>query len=433
MSELASSKYDSPRASYEYVDCALPLTFDQYSVCSYDCLYCFAFYQRAMNSVSAEDFWERKVHSVNIESVKKYISLDEEKGNNRGKARKLAMFKQKLPLHWGGLSDPADEYEKKHKVGLEIIKHLRKEAYPTFFSLKGDAFLSPEYLKEFEGSTNFKFQISITSADDAIAKKIERGVPPPSKRLEMMKTLSKTGCEVMLRMRPYIIGYTDRTLEELLVRSKDAGATAVSMEFFCLERRAAGYLRRRYEQMSEALGFNIFDYYKHLSKGSGYLRLNSNTKAPHVEKVYKLCRKLGMRFACSDAHFKELNDTGCCCGLDNTWNWSRGQFTNALIKARKCGIACMKDIEQDREWEHLWKFSEVRNCGDWKKYRKFKNVTCKMAKDNIWNDPQNPSSPYQYFDGRLVPQSLDENQNVVYGYVPHKMESQITNEDSNTK
>lgn len=433
MPELESKTYQSPRASYEYLDCSLPLTFDQYSVCSYNCLYCFAFYQRAMNASSAEDFWDRKIHAVDPDYIKAIINQDEALNKNRGTARLIAMVKQKLPLHWGGLSDPADEYEKQFGVGLEIIKHLRKAEYPTLFSIKGDAFLKPEYLKEFEGSKNFKFQMSITSADDEIAKKIELGVPTPTKRIEMIKTFTGLGCECMLRLRPYIIGYSDKTVEELIVRSREAGATAVSVEFFCLERRAAGYLRRRYEEMNQALGFNVYDYYKHLSRGSGYLRLNSDTKVSHVKKIYQLCRKLGMRFACSDAHFKELNDTGCCCGLDSSWAWSRGQFTNALIKARKCGSVCWKDIDVDREWEPFWKFSEVRNCGDWKRYRKYKNVNCGMAKKNIWNNPKDSGSPYLYFDGRLKPTKLDEEGNVMYDYVPHSREGEITGEGSVSK
>jgi len=433
MPELEAKNYQSPRASYEYMDCALPLTFDQYSICSYNCLYCFAFYQRAMNAQSAEDFWKRKVYAVDVEWLKSIFKGEE---TDKGYPKKIkAMIDQGIPLHWGGLSDPADEYEKKFKVGYELIKFLKEINYPTLFSIKGDAFLLPEYQEIFKGSKNFKFQLSIISADDKLAPKIEQGVPIPTRRLEVMKSLNDLGCEVILRLRPFIIGFSDKTVEELMVKSKEAGASAVSLEFFCLESRAAGYLKKRYEQMNEVLGFNVYDYYKYLSRGSmgGYRRLNPYTKATHVEKVYKLARKLGMRFACSDAHFKELNDTGCCCGLDNSWNWTRGQFTNALIIARKCGQVCWKDIEKDTEWERLWRFSEVRNCGDWKRYRRHKLWDCRIAKKNIWNDPNDINSPYRYFEGRMLPDKLDEDGNVIYKYSKFSLEDQITDENSITK
>ena len=32
--------YDSPRWSGEICDCSMPLTFDTYSTCAYNCLYC---------------------------------------------------------------------------------------------------------------------------------------------------------------------------------------------------------------------------------------------------------------------------------------------------------------------------------------------------------------------------------------------------------
>ena len=40
--------YSSPRWSGEILDCSMPMTFDQYNRCSYDCLYCFSFFQRAL-------------------------------------------------------------------------------------------------------------------------------------------------------------------------------------------------------------------------------------------------------------------------------------------------------------------------------------------------------------------------------------------------
>jgi len=388
-----------------------------------------------MNAASAEDFWDRKVSAVDLDWLKS-IFVDYEQDSGKGGVDRLrGMIRQKIPLHWGGLSDPADEFEKRFKRGYEIIQFLAEIQYPTLFSIKGDAFLQPEYLDIFSKNKDlFKFQVSITSADEKMAQGIEMGVPTPTRRLEMMKALHDVGCEVMLRLRPYIIGYSDKNIEELLVRSKEAGSTAVSMEFFCLERRAAGYLRERYEQMNSVLGFNVYDYYKHLSRGSagGYARLNPDTKAKYVKQVYQLCRKLGMRFACSDAHFKELNDTGCCCGLDDSWNWSRGQYTNALIKCRKSGTVCWKDIEKDTAWEKKWKFSEVRNCASWKRYRRHKHLDCQSAKLNIWNDPKNKSSPYRYFDGRMVPVSLDGNKNMIYKYNKHPLEDDIIG-NSDTK
>ena len=39
-----------------------------------------------------------------------------------------------------------------------------------------------------------------------------------------------------------------------------------------------------------------------------------------------------------------------------------------------------------------------------------------------WNNPNNINSPYSYFDGKLVPDHVDDNGNVVYRYVTHPYE-----------
>ena len=39
--------YMSPRWSMEIVDCSMPMSFDTYSRCAYNCLYCFAYFQKS--------------------------------------------------------------------------------------------------------------------------------------------------------------------------------------------------------------------------------------------------------------------------------------------------------------------------------------------------------------------------------------------------
>ena len=39
--------YGSPRWTMEIPDCSMPMTFDTYSKCAYNCLYCFAFFQKS--------------------------------------------------------------------------------------------------------------------------------------------------------------------------------------------------------------------------------------------------------------------------------------------------------------------------------------------------------------------------------------------------
>ncbi len=41
--ELLPGYYVSPRWTYEILDCSMPMTFDTYSNCAFQCVYCFSF------------------------------------------------------------------------------------------------------------------------------------------------------------------------------------------------------------------------------------------------------------------------------------------------------------------------------------------------------------------------------------------------------
>lgn len=58
--------YQSPRWSNEILDCSMPMTFDTYNLCSYQCQYCFAFYQQSHYT----DYVEKNMRAVNVKRVK---------------------------------------------------------------------------------------------------------------------------------------------------------------------------------------------------------------------------------------------------------------------------------------------------------------------------------------------------------------------------
>ena len=58
--------YSSPRWSMEITDCSMPMTMDTYSVCSYNCLYCFAYFQK---SHTVDGYLNKDVRSVNPQKV----------------------------------------------------------------------------------------------------------------------------------------------------------------------------------------------------------------------------------------------------------------------------------------------------------------------------------------------------------------------------
>lgn len=419
--------YGSPRWSGEILDCSMPMTFDTYSHCSYNCLYCFSFFQKSHalgdggTDKGKQDYQDSIVRWVDVERIKELFNLSE--SCNKGHRQFFPYIRDRKVMQWGGLADQFDENERKQGVSLELMKFFKEINYPLCYSTKAVWWIEDErYYKLIEGQENWNCKFSIINLDPDMAKGIERAVETPQRRLEALKIYSRANPKggATLRLRPFIIGMTDKDDEylDLIRQAKENGATAVSTEFFCLERRADDRLKKRYEKMSNVIGFDIYDFYVRYSSGSGYLRLSYKIKRPYMEKMETLCKKLGLRFYVSDAHHKEKCNNGSCCGLNKDWNYSRGQFTHALMIAKEKGEVRFSDIE-----EHLQMYKDFR----WQDASGFNTnsalaraVRCRQTMfDYIkeqWNSIKSGKSPYKYFEGILYPTGQDEEGNVIYAF-----------------
>lgn len=404
--------YGSPRWTGEIADCSLPLTLDTYSNCSFGCVYCFSQYQRGIGK-GKEEYKNKQVKCINVDKVKKIFS-GEDKNNQFYK-----YVKDKRPIQYGGLSDQFDGFERKYGQTYELLSYLKKINYPICFSTKSAwVFSDPKYQELFRGADNWNVKFSIITLDEEDAKKIEVGVPSPRKRLEAMKKyteLSKGGAT--LRLRPFIPGISDKTYLDLIREAKKAGATAVTTEFFCLEMRSVNQAREHYQVISDCAGFDIVEFYRKYSNGSGYLRLNRKIKEPYIRKMKELCDELGMRFYVSDAHFKECSNNCCCCALNKNWNYSRGNFSSALQIAKKHGKVQWKDIEKDMYFlDFEYNKAEGFNTNSSENRAKYMNMTMKGYLHYLWNNPKMGQSPYKIFERVLIPDGYDEDGNIIYKY-----------------
>ena len=404
--------YTSPRWTGEIADCSLPVTFDTYSNCSFGCVYCFSQYQRG-HGKTGEDYFAKKVKSVNPEHIKA-LFFGEAKSNQF-----WPYLKDRRPIQYGGLSDQFDGFEKKYGVTYEILKYLKEINYPICFSTKSAwVFHDPKYQELFRGADNWNVKFSIITLDEKDAARIEVGVPTPQERLDAMREYNKlSNGGTTLRLRPFIVGVSDKTYIDLIKAAKDAGATAVTTEFFCLEMRSVNTAKEHYETISECCGFDIVDFYRKYSNGSGYLRLNRKIKEKYVNKMQELCHELGLRFYVSDAHFKECSDNCCCCALPPSWDYSRGHFAAALQIAKKTGEVHWSDIERDMYFLDVpYARAQGFNINSSENKAKYFGMTIKDYLRYLWNSPKMGQSPYKIFEKVLVPDGIDEQGDIIYKY-----------------
>jgi len=152
--------YGSPRWSAEFLDCSMPMTFDQYNLCSYQCQYCFSYYQRIHN----ENYEKNQIKWINVDKFKKIFT-------DPDSSQFGEYVKKRIPMQWGGLSEPFDLLEPKYKIGLQVLRFLRDIDYPVSISTKSVWFVkNKEYADVIKGGKNFHFKWSIITLDEEKAR-----------------------------------------------------------------------------------------------------------------------------------------------------------------------------------------------------------------------------------------------------------------------
>lgn len=411
---MAEIYYQSPRWTAEIADCSMPMTFDTYSNCSFGCMYCFSQYQRGIGGAK-EAYLKKEVHPVNVKRIKAMFT-DPDK--NAGQFAEY--IKQRRVMQWGGLSDQFDGFERKYGQTLELLRFFKEIDYPLCFSTKSTWWTQDErYMELVRGQKNWNFKFSIITLDEDKARIIERGVPTPQMRLDAIERIANADAGgATLRLRPFIIGVSTPSYLQLIREAAERGATALSTEFFCVEQRSQT-LREFMPTLSDLCGFDVMAFYRKYSVAQGYLRLNRKIKAPFIHNMRDLCKEVGMRFYVSDAHFKELCCNGSCCGLPADWNYSKGQFCEALQIAKQKGVVYYSDIRKDIEELHGgydWGKATGFNANSSEKRAQFYGMSMADYMRWLWNNPQAGQSPYKLFEGVLQPVGKDAEGNIIYKY-----------------
>lgn len=398
----------------------MPMTFDTYNRCSYNCWYCFAFYQK---SHCVHGYKEGIVRSVNPDHIKRLFSFDD--SVSLALKQFFPYIRSRYVMQWGALSDPFDQYEKRYGVSLDLLRFFDGIDYPLSFSTKGTWWTKdPRYMSLFERHThNWHVKVSIITSDEKKARQMERGVPTPKERIEAIRRLSEIGISTTLRLRPYIIGLSG-DWKELIHDAAEAGAKSVTTEFFCLDMRADDDLKERYRRMSEIVGYDIYDYYKKFSTHNGYKRLSEGIKRPIITAMRDYAHSLGLRFNVSDAFCRDLNDSVNCCGVPPDWKTVETHFGGAILDAKRSGKLISFDDYSDEIQKLFGGFLYRRAC-------EFNSCSCRVRAqyktatmaDYIkyhWNHPSSQKSLAKMYGSIMRPVGISPSKNVIWKYTGPK-------------
>ena len=177
-----------------------------YRGCEHRCIYC----DSRSQCYGVEDFDHVVEAKVNLPEL-----LREE----------LAKKKHKGIMGFGAMSDPWTYAERKMGLTRACLEVLCQFSWPVHLTTKSDMCLRDlDIISEIAKRSYINIVFTLTTADDALARKIEPGAPPPSERLEAMKILADAGVKTGTLMTP-VLPYIEDNKENIRqVVQETAGA-----------------------------------------------------------------------------------------------------------------------------------------------------------------------------------------------------------------
>lgn len=418
--------YGGVRITNDGNDCALPVVIDSHSHCSFGCAYCFS--ENSFGHTSGREHGLGQTSLSYIEDIFAGCGGQSHELFRRAlryDARNSAGFPS--PVQIGGINDPCDNIERQQGWLLRFIRLAIKYNQPVRISTKGTVLLEPEYQKELARAPHlFWVLVSIITPDEKLAAKVERHVPSPQKRIEVIKAMASLGVWSALRLRPVVPGATDatpaypRAYKTLIDWAADAGARSMEYEILYAPMRFHGEQLERWKQMENHIGVPVREAYKAMGRAQASLRPSAAWSEEIVHRIHEAAKERGLVVGVSEPAWKQLNDGGCCCGMVNTHpvfgNFEPRNATQALVTARDTGkLISLDDVTPT--WAKDVKMSTIcaLGTGPTAKYEK-RHMTYADFIAQDWSNGQSTRNPAVYFQGAFEP-VVTETGEVLYKFV----------------
>jgi DNA repair photolyase len=143
--------------------------------------------------------------------------------------KELSRLRVKGVVGTGSMQDPYTPSEATVRMTGQALEVLAEFEYPVHITTKSDLILRDADLLERINREQASVCITVTTADDALARKIEPGAPAPSRRLSAARALSERGIQVGVLMMPVLpfIEDTEENVSEVLSACAEHGVRFV--------------------------------------------------------------------------------------------------------------------------------------------------------------------------------------------------------------
>ena len=184
-----------------------------YRGCQHQCIYC----DSRSDCYQIGDFTEIHVKVNAIELLKDILPRKRVRGT----------------IGFGSMNDTYMPVEKKYKMTRQALEIIAEQRFPIHIITKSDLVVRDiDILKEIN-KVFAAISFTITTADDALSKKLEPGAPPSSARFAAMKAVSAAGIHTGMTMMPILpfIEDTTENIINLVQMAHEAGASYILPAF----------------------------------------------------------------------------------------------------------------------------------------------------------------------------------------------------------
>lgn len=271
--------------------CDLPIRFDTYNGCSHACNYCFSRHKTDIAKISVKETSRALINFINGFRNKDVNWCD-----------------WNIPLHWGGLSDPFQPCEFKHRNSFNCLKVFAQSQYPFVVSTKGKLVAEKEYLNLIK-ECNCVVQISMVCDKYDV---LEKGCPSFKERLKMLERVSKFSKRTVVRIQPYM-HEVFMDVYKNLQSFKDAGAYGVIIEGMKFKKKKNGLVK----------------------VGGDFVYKYEDMKIDFLEFKQK-CHAIGLKIYAGENRIRSLGDSLTCCGIDGLEGFRANTFNlNHILNGDK--------------------------------------------------------------------------------------------------
>lgn len=332
----------------QFYFCGMPFRLDAYRGCPSNCIYCF------VSSRSGNYFQEFQY--ANPALISKLLDQGADQ-SVQPKNVIVECLQRRMPLHFGGMSDPLLIPNAYQYITLDILRALDKYKYPTLISTKANIMNNAEFADIILGKLHFALQISFSTFNDNIANIIEPNAPRPSDRLRGANEAIKNGNWVACRLQPYFPG---QDIDSLVSYISTTGFRHITIEHFKLPFDSNININVLNEFFNIDL-LSLFPKDKRITRGREF-EMPDEIRLEGIRSFIKAGRKYNISIGIGDNGFQHFSSSRCCCGIDSLpgfENWFKHNVAAAVQNVKAGNIIKYESIAN--EWTPQLNISRMIN------------------------------------------------------------------------